>query len=155
MFREERVLRSIAVLLAAGALAACGPSSSGPDASNASNPSNEFPSAALTTLATDGAKARIEVRTAPEQPPTHGVISVELTILDPSSGAPLDGLGVQVQPFMPAMGHGSSVKPQVSASGSGRYVARNVDLFMPGRWELRTSITGAIEDHATPVLDVP
>ena len=38
--------------------------------------------------------------------------------------------------------HGAVV-PTVTAAGQGRYVAANVVLFMPGTWELRTTITDA------------
>lgn len=144
-----RSLAAAAALLASVTLAACsGSSTSTPS-------SDEFPAAPYATVPSEAGKARIEVRTAPDQPPTHGVISVQLTVFDAASGAPVDGLSVDVQPWMAAMGHGSSVKPTVTAAGSGRYVARNVNAFMPGRWELRTTISGSIEDRATPVLDVP
>lgn len=41
-----------------------------------------FPDAALATMASDGGKLRLEVRTAPDQPPTVGLDSVELLVTD-------------------------------------------------------------------------
>lgn len=112
-----------------------------------------FPSAALTSQASDGAKYALELRTS-EQPPSHGVFSGEITVTDATTHAPSDGLDLAVLPWMPAMGHGSSVKPTVTAEGSGRYRVDDLALFMPGRWELRTTITGAAADTATLSFDV-
>lgn len=136
--------------IAIACLAACGGGGSEP-----SGAPDAFPSAAFATVVGARGAIQAEVRTSPTQPPTHGVLSVELTLRDAASGAPLDGLTVDVQPWMTAMGHGSSVKPTVTGGGAGHYVATNVNLFMPGRWELRTTVTGAVEDTLAPVLDVP
>ena len=77
------------------------------------------------------------------------MVSVEYRITN-ADGQPVDGLVLSVVPWMPDMGHGASIEPMVSAVGGGRYVISNVELFMPGRWELRTSITGPSEDRAAP-----
>jgi hypothetical protein len=113
-----------------------------------------FPAKPLTTLHSDASALTIEVRTAPEQPPGRGVVSVEYRVTD-KDGAPVDGLTLEVVPWMPDMGHGSSVKPIVTAEGGGRYVVSNVQLFMPGRWELRTTTFGPVEDRATPSFQIP
>jgi hypothetical protein len=114
-------------------------------------PGASFPSAPYAVVTSDTG-LHVEVRTAPTQPPPRGVCSVELTITD-SSGAPRDGLALAIVPWMPSHDHGASVVPSVVAEGGGRYVASNVDLFMPGRWELRTTID--TKDHVTPTIDVP
>src|SRR6185436_16233191 len=57
-----------------------------------------FPAEPLVSLESETAHLHIDVRTAPEQPPTRGVLSVELTITDPL-GSPLDGLGIEVVPW--------------------------------------------------------
>jgi hypothetical protein len=113
-----------------------------------------FPAEPLVSLESEVAHLHIDVRTSPEQPPTRGVLSVELTIEDPL-GTPLDGLTIEVVPWMPAMAHGASVQPSVTPRGGGRYVLRDVDLFMPGQWELRTAISGSYTDHATAKLYIP
>ena len=113
-----------------------------------------FPEGALATLPSDGGGARVEVRTSPAQPPSRGVTNVKLTISD-VAGAPLDGLRVKVVPWMPAMGHGASVLPTVTPLGHGEYVVHDVDMFMPGHWELRAEIAGALEDHVTPTFQIP
>lgn len=119
-----------------------------------------FPEAPLTTFASESGALDVEVRTAPDQPPARGVVSVEYRITG-KDGKPVDGLGVTVVPWMPQMAHGASVKPSVAAMGGGRYVISEVELFMPGTWELRTTFgqgTGAQDpgqDRATLSLQIP
>jgi len=96
-------------------------------------------------------------RTVTVFPATSGVVqgidTVEFVVTDATTGAPVDGLTLGIVPWMPAMGHGSSVVPSVEPAGDGAYVATNVVLFMPGTWELRTSLGTA--DSAVVTLDVP
>lgn len=113
-----------------------------------------FPAAPLLTSTSQRGALEIAVRTSPDQPPSRGLLSVEYRIHAPG-GAPLDGLDLAVVPYMPAMGHGASTKPTVTAEGAGRYVITNVELFMPGAWELRTQITGSVEDSAAPSFEIP
>jgi hypothetical protein len=116
--------------------------------------SASFPDQALTTLPSDGAALQMELRTAPDQPPGRGVISVQYRVTR-SDGTPAEGLTLSMVPWMPAMGHGASVVPSVADVGGGWYVVSDVEVFMPGRWELRTTFTGPIQDSATPVLQIP
>jgi hypothetical protein len=136
-----------ALLIATLALGACATedASGGADAA--------FPDAPYATVTTESGTLRIAVRTAPAQPPPRGVITVEYTITDPS-GRALDGLDVSVTPWMPEMGHGASVEPAIEPLGEGRYRVSNLALYMPGRWELRTSIAGEVTDHVVVALDV-
>jgi YtkA-like len=120
-----------------------------------------FPTAALTTLQSAEGALRIEVRSAPDEPPARGIDSIEYTITAGGTadaadgGAPVDGLAITVVPWMPDMGHGASVTPTVTATGGGRYVVSDVELFMPGKWELRTTIAGPAEDSVTPSFQIP
>lgn len=132
--------------LAFAALVACGGDEAGTG-------DGSFPAEAYTTAKSAGGLT-LALRTAPTQPPPRGTCTVELTITD-ASGAPKDGLGVEVVPWMTSHGHGASVKPTVTPKGGGRYVVSNVSLFMPGSWELRTNLSGPLEDHATAVVTVP
>lgn len=122
--------------------------------SSASAPTDgSFPSDPYQTLMSDSGQLRIEVRTAPDQPPQHGLCSVELRFTDAKTGAPASG-DVAVVPWMPAHNHGASVVPTVTPSSPGRYTVTNLELFMPGTWELRTTLSGATSDKATATLDV-
>ena len=69
----------------------------------------------------------------------------------------MDGLDVVVVPWMPVMGHGASVKPNVAhGDAPGTYVVEGLQLFMPGTWEIRTTLTrGATPEHAAPSFQIP
>ena len=128
------------------AVAAC-------SSSTASN-SGAFASAPASTV--DGAShvARVALYTTTGSFPARGVSRVELLVTRIADGAPVDGASLEIVPWMPVMAHGASVKPTVAAAGSGKYVVDDVDLFMPGRWELRVAVRGPIEDDATFAFDV-
>ncbi|APR74731.1 Hypothetical protein A7982_00077 [Minicystis rosea] len=78
---------------------------------------------------------------------------MELRITSPD-GTPVDGLDIDVVPWMPTMGHGSSIRPATEAKGGGRYVVSNVALFMSARWDLRTIISGAVSDRALITVQI-
>jgi hypothetical protein len=107
------------------------------------------------TLASASGDLRIEVRTSPSQPPTGGLQAVQLVIANATTASPATGLALGVLPWMPAMGHGASLVPTVAESPGGTYVVSDVDFFMPGTWELRTSIAGAVSDHVAPSFQIP
>ncbi len=132
--------------LRTAALAACIGCSSG------SGPTAEFPATAFSTTMTDSAALRVEVRTSP-QPPTRGGIDAELTITDAASGAPRDGLALQIRPWMPAMNHGA-IMATVTPQGSGKYLVTEVDFYMAGLWELRTTISGPVSDYVAPQFQI-
>jgi hypothetical protein len=114
-----------------------------------------FSSDPYMTTTSDSQLLRIDVRTSP-QPPVRGTNAMELTVTDVASGKPRDDLTIAVDPWMPAMNHGSSAIPTVTPKGGGNYVVTEVDLFMPGHWELRTSFSSATTtDHAAPAVDIP
>jgi hypothetical protein len=140
---------SRAWLVAAGLSAALAAACSSPaPASTAA-----FPADAYVTATSDSSALVLAVRTSP-QPPSRGTNEVQLTVTQASDGAPVDGLTLDVEPWMPAMDHGTST-PTVTPQGGGVYLVTEVYLYMPGVWELRTSISGSVTDHATPQLTVP
>jgi hypothetical protein len=135
-------------LLLIASLAVCG-CSSAPTSDEVT-----FPDAPLTTLTSDDGAFTVELRTWPDQPPSRGVDAAELTVRD-KHGALVDGLAIDVVPWMPDMGHGISTKPSLTAEGNGRYVAQQIAFIMPGRWELRTTLKGAVEERVTPTFEIP
>jgi hypothetical protein len=137
----------LAALFAAALAAGCAADTAGSGA-------GAFPDAPYATVTSDGGAVTIAFRTAPQQPPGRGVVTAELTVTT-ADGAPVDGLDLSVVPWMPAMGHGASVVPTVTAESGGRYVVSNVALFMPGQWELRTTVSGAVHDSAVLILQIP
>jgi hypothetical protein len=129
-------------------------------------PPSGFPAEPAQTLTSDQKDLIVEVRTSPE-PATRGDQSVEYTITETASGAPVTGLRIDVVPWMPIMNHGTSIVPSVSETGPGVYVISNVDLFMTGEWQLRSTITAAVPapdagdggaaltDHVGPIFQIP
>ena len=137
------------LLLAVAAASGCG---TAPSADSSLPPT--FPAEPFQRLTTAGALFDVALRTAPQQPPQRGIDTLQYQVTDPS-GAPVTGLVLTVVPWMPAHGHGTSVRPTVTETGDGLYEASNVVLFMQGRWELRTSITGGgAQDAVAPAFDV-
>jgi hypothetical protein len=131
-------------------LAACG----APASSTSSGSLTSFPSAPLQTVASSTGALSIEVRTGPEQPPPLGESAAQLTVEDATTHAPVDGLDLTVVPWMPAMGHGSSVSPTVTPMGGGVYLVTSLYLYMPGTWQLRTTLVGQGTDSVTPEFTV-
>ena len=138
---------SLRALLAAALLsAACSSAAPAP-----SGPAS-FPSEAYTTVTSDSGALVFALRTSP-QPPSLGTNAIQLSITKASDGSPVDGLTLDVEPWMPSMGHGTST-PTVTAQGGGVYLVTEVYLYMQGVWALRTTVSGAMSDHAAPQLEI-
>jgi YtkA-like len=133
-------------LAALGIVAAC-------SSSDAATCSDCFPATPYTTLMSDNGKIRIELTSAPEQPPSAGLDAVQLILTDPKTGAPILGEQIALTPWMPTMGHGTDVIPVAKEMGKGRYVLSNVNLYMPGKWQLRFQFSGPVTDTSEPSFD--
>ncbi len=129
------------------AMAAAGCSSSGPAESTVLATSGPV------TLTTQSGQLKVEIRTLPE-PATRGNNQVELTVTGAIDGQPRDGLTIACKPWMPAMGHGTSIVPSFAPEMMGKYMISDVDLFMPGLWQLRLTISGPIEDYVAPEYEI-
>lgn len=127
-------------------LAACASCSSG------AGVSATFPAAPFSTTMTDSGSLRVELWTSP-QPPSRGGIDAQLRITDAKTGAAKDGLTLKILPWMPVMNHGS-IAPTITPKGDGKYLVTEVDLFMAGLWEFRTTIGGPVSDHVAPQFNV-
>ena len=153
--QPTRVAAAATVLVAILATA-CGSSnatSNGTGGGSCSATTN-FPTAALSTIATDGGKLSVAIRGAPYQPLVAGLDCLELVVTDPATGAAVDGLSITMTPWMPAMGHGADTTPLLTPLGEGRYVFTGVSLFMPGEWQLRTQFSGKVSDSVEPTFSV-
>lgn len=116
--------------------------------SSASTAANAFP----LSVTSDSGALHIEMTASPD-PPVVGTDTLELTITSAADGSPEDGLSVALVPYMTSMGHGTSATT-VTPEGGGKYLVSEVYLFMPGVWELKTTITGAVADHAEPTFQL-
>lgn len=74
-------------------------------------------------------------------PPSKGNNDWTIRVLD-SSGNPLDGLTIDVLPFMPDHGHDSVIFPTIRpvTDSPGEYLLQPVRLWMPGYWEVTVSV---------------
>ena len=145
-------MRSFDATVALAVLAGAGCSSESPAPGGGAE--STFPQAPYVSVQSTSGAVHVDVRTAPSQPPPRGTSTVELTITD-AQGKPVDGITFEVVPFMASHGHGTSIKPATAPKGQGKYVVTNVNLFMPGQWELRLTMSGPVTDHATPLIAVP
>ncbi|WP_233587379.1 FixH family protein [Corallococcus sp. CA049B] len=103
------------------------------------------------TVASASGRLRVEVLSS-MTPLRRGVQVLQVRITDAVSGKPVPGVVLSVQPWMPAMGHGISEVPRVTVREPGSFEVSDADLFMPGVWELRFTLKGAVEDSATVTL---
>lgn len=96
----------------------------------------------------------VALRTSP-YPATLGPTAFEITVTD-QSGVPVDGLTLDVTPWMPAHGHGTTTKPVATPTGFGRYTTTTANISMVGKWILKINITGGTltaPDYAEPFLN--
>jgi YtkA-like len=115
----------------------------------------DFPEQPYASFGAEGGALELEVRTAPSQPPERGEVVASLTVRDTASRAPVEGLSIDVVPWMIAHGHGSNVTPTVTPLGRGVYRIENLQLVMAGAWELRMDLHGqGTEVRAKTTLDV-
>jgi len=137
--------RVLAAFVFAAAVAGC--------TSSTPTETTGFVAGPLMTVNSASGQLNIAVSTSP-QPPERGTNEVELTVTGASDGLPKDGLVIAVKPWMPAMGHGTSIAPTITPESNGKYMVSDVDLFMPGLWELRLTISGPTEDNAAPEFEI-
>jgi YtkA-like len=124
-------------------------------ACSGANPRSGAPTfGAAPYLSASGGQLLIEMRTFP-QPPERGTVAVQYTVTDTADGSLRDGLVIAVEPWMPYDNHGTSIVPTVTAEGQGKYLVENVDLFMGGRWELRTAVSGPVGQNVSLAFDLP
>ncbi len=111
-----------------------------------------FGTTPMAQLVSDAGLIHVTVYSAPD-PVTRGNDEFRFVMTD-GGGTPIDGLTLVVTPFMPAMGHGSSTTPTVTPEGQGKYLVTNVVLAMAGDWQLRTQISGPMNDTVTVSFSV-
>jgi hypothetical protein len=105
----------------------------------------------LATVTSESGRLTAAIFSAPV---VRGVNSLKLHITD-DAGHAQDGLALSVTPWMVSHAHGTSVIPIVAPLGNGDYVVDEIDLFMPGRWQIRVSVTAPMTDALTAAMDVP
>jgi YtkA-like len=88
----------------------------------------------------------------PKRPDNNWLVHIE------SGGAPVDGATIGVRLYMPDHEHGTGVKPMISAAGTpGDYKLDQLNLWMPGLWEVTVEATpaGGAKDSAVFRVCIP
>lgn len=114
---------------------------------------SSFPLQAITTVASTSGALQVALRSVPD-PPVRGQNVGQLTVTDPS-GQPVDGVTVEVLPWMPSHGHGTSQAVEVTDQGGGVFITNPLYLFMAGEWLIQMKFQGAIDDTATAIVEIP
>ena len=125
-------------------LSAC----SGPTPSSTEVPPFDAP------VASKSGNLTITMTSTPHDVPVRGKNQLKFEIREAETAVEVDGLELEMVPFMPAMGHGGPTLPAITPLGEGRYLFDDVSLPMPGLWELRTTISGSHSDSVVPLVEV-
>jgi len=141
--------------LAAGIVGLCAIASGGCGGSPPAIPPvpASFPAQALTTVGSTSGALQVALRSVPD-PPVRGQNVGQLTLTD-GTGQPVDGVTVEILPWMPSHGHGTSEAVGVTDQGGGVFIANPLYLFMAGEWQIQMKFQGAIDDTATATLEIP
>jgi hypothetical protein len=115
-------------------------------------PPLSFPATPFETVTSSGGHLHVDVRWSPAVP-VKGDDAAQLMFSD-DSGNPVDGLSVDVVPWMPAHGHGTSLQPVIASTAPGVLVASPIYLFMSGEWQLRITVTGPLNDSAVATAQI-
>lgn len=84
--------------------------------------------------------AKLTIVAATPEMPIRGINSWTIALSD-LEGAPLTGCEVWLTPYMPEHGHGVATVPDVTEGDDGQYQVDQIELIMPGLWEMRFKIT--------------
>ncbi|QSQ13161.1 FixH family protein [Myxococcus landrumensis] len=104
-------------------------------------------SAPVATVTSTSGRLRIDVMTD-ALPLRRGPRSFLIRVTESTTGKPVPGLRLAVQPWMPTMGHGLDEPVRITARGDSDFEISDLDLFMPGAWELRLTLSGTVDDKA-------
>ena len=82
-------------------------------------------------------------------PPDRGINTWSLEVKN-DQGQPLGAeQALEISPFMPDHGHGSNTVPKIKTEANGTFTVDDIDLFMPGLWEIRVRV----KDSEESILD--
>jgi len=134
-------LKTLAALGATALLAACSGGSDEADATDDPGTTAELDCAeAYDTyepgMSKQGLDYTYTMLSADPDPPDRGENTWEIEVTD-VAGAPVAGLPLLVEPFMPEHDHGTNPATfDAEDLGDGVYRFTDIDLFMPGLWQL-------------------
>jgi YtkA-like len=95
-------------------------------------------------------KLTVHFMDADPAPPDKGLNTWTVQLLD-GQGKPVNGATIVTKPYMPDHGHASPTKPPFKPKGmDGSYEIDEVNLFMPGLWQITFDVSapGGVADSA-------
>lgn len=93
----------------------------------------------------------VSLYSLPKESLVRGNNRVQLEVEADEGAADLD---VELETYMPAMGHGPSQQPELFEVSANRYTFDKVVLNMPGLWELHVHFSGDVRDELVFEFDV-
>jgi hypothetical protein len=112
-----------------------------------------FPLQAVAAVNSTSGSLHVELRSVPD-PMVRGQNVAQLALTD-GSGQPVDGVTVEVLPWMPSHGHGTSQAVEITDQGGGVFIANPLYLFMAGEWQIQMKFQGAVDDTAMATVEIP
>lgn len=132
--RIKHILSTVLVLTLAAAFAGCG------DVDSNNDVQDNGP------VVSEQGLFEAHVTPDPSQPST-GDNTLMLHVMDMEDNG-VEGLALDVEPWMPHHGHGSPEEPVVMEKDNGMYMVTNLVYSMPGRWEVRIDVDdGEVSDR--------
>ncbi|MFY2563248.1 hypothetical protein ACN469_36970 [Corallococcus terminator] len=107
----------------------------------------------VTSVTSTSGRLRIEVLTD-SVPLRRGPQRFLLRVTEAATGSAIPDTVLAIQPWMPTMGHGLDSPARITRRGTSDFEVTELDLFMPGPWELRLTLTGPVEDTAVVRLQL-
>jgi len=112
-----------------------------------------FPPQAVAAVNSMSGSLHVELRSVPD-PMVRGENVGQLALTD-GNGQPVDGVTVEVLPWMPSHGHGTSQAVEITDQGGGVFIANPLYLFMAGEWQIQMKFQGAVDDTAMATVEIP
>jgi YtkA-like len=143
-------LRSVVPSILLSLAAACGGSSSAPDAGDVVNCQTDPRVTTYTpnmTVASKGGSMKVSLVQSNPSPPAKAVNTWNLHVTD-AAGTAMPSVALSVDTLMPDHGHKSTTVPQVTNKGAGDYQVTLLDFFMPGVWHVWFFPSAASSDTA-------
>ena len=84
--------------------------------------------------------AKLTVVGANPEEPTRGLNSWQIMLSDLEGNA-LTGCNLSLTPYMPEHDHGVATIPEITEGEGGQYEVDQIELIMPGLWDMRFEIS--------------
>lgn len=149
-------MKRCSILLSAVAAGVCMAACSGAGADSTSGEqlaNADFSESAGAVASSTKNDLTVSLHSLPKETLVRGNNRVQLELRG-EDGASSPELDIELETYMPAMGHGPSQQPELVEVSANRYTFDNVVLNMPGLWELHVHLSGDLRDELVFEFDV-